>query len=220
MSTTLRVRIENRVITSTVINTITQLDETLRNFLSTINQNPNNSKHVIGLDIEKHFTSDGSNQVAEKVAIVKLCFGTSCLIIQLLHIKEPPCSLSEFFQLQELSFVGVGIKRCVEALNRDYGINCRNVVDLGELAADVKEMPSYRWFGLLDLCSKVCVSFDLNDNSWCNKSAETLGSWGGEILSKRQIVSATWGAFLCFCVGNQLFGGSLPDPEDSARDLK
>ncbi|XP_021839886.2 uncharacterized protein [Spinacia oleracea] len=117
-----KVSVQNREVTTTVVNTIPQLDKSLRKL--PITSKPPGLKYVVGIDIEKHYTRGiGDNQVAEKVAIVKLCFGNSCLIIQLLHMKEPPCSLAKFLQLQELSFVSVGIKRCVEALNRDYGIN-------------------------------------------------------------------------------------------------
>ena len=104
-----KVRVDNRTVTATVVKTIQELDTSLRKLLSNIRNNKNRDlKHIIGIDIQKHFKNMGVPQVNEKVAVISLCFSTHCLIIQLLHMGKPPCSLSEFMQLQDVSFVGVG----------------------------------------------------------------------------------------------------------------
>ncbi|CAO2826663.1 unnamed protein product [Amaranthus hypochondriacus] len=206
-----KIRVDNRTITTTVVKTIQELDTSLRKLLSTIRNNKNRDlKHIIGIDIQKHFTNFGVSQVNEKVAVISLCFSTHCLIIQLLHLGKPPCSLSEFMQLQDLSFVGVGINHIMDSLRTDYGIKCRNSVDLSQLAADVKNTQVFKSYNLVGLADKL-LFLDGNKKKY---DAEGFGNWGAAIMSSKQVESATWDAFMCFNVANKLFGGYLPESQE------
>ncbi|XP_010679503.1 3'-5' exonuclease [Beta vulgaris subsp. vulgaris] len=212
MSMSYEVRINGGVlVTTTVINTVAELDAHLTNFISVIHQNADISECVVGLDIEKDFRPHYSfarphhNFVAEKVAILKLCYGTSCLIIQLLHLNEAPYSLSNFLQLNWISFVGVGIKHCVEALDRDYGIKCRNAIDLGELVSTNIVAGRYRVYGLLDILKMFqCRNLELKKTFLSHCKAVAQSNWGVTTLSVEQIEAATFEAFLCFEVGNHI----------------
>ncbi|KAF9606838.1 hypothetical protein IFM89_029295 [Coptis chinensis] len=55
----------------------------------------------------------------------------------------------------KMTFVGVGIKDSVERLTRDYGLECRNAIDLGDLAASILEKPRMRGCGLGQLIAEI-----------------------------------------------------------------
>lgn len=149
----------DRCVNTTVINSGPQLDQHLREFLCTIFE-CTQTKMVVGLGVGKCYKDNhptpkygtSTGIIIGRVSTLKLSFKNTCLIIQLLHIKSASAliSLSKFLQLVELSFVGVGIKHSLNALERDYGITCRNAVGLGELGAAVKGEESLRACGLVD----------------------------------------------------------------------
>uniref|UniRef100_A0A7C9DAH5 3'-5' exonuclease domain-containing protein n=1 Tax=Opuntia streptacantha TaxID=393608 RepID=A0A7C9DAH5_OPUST len=214
MSITHKISIDGREVKTTVISTATELDGCLKDFLSAITQKPSNVKSVVGLGIETSFGgshNEAGSKVTERVAILKLCHYTTCLIIQLHLVSSAPCSLLGFFQRPELSFVGVGIRDSFKALEKEYGIKCRNAVDLGQLAATTEKNDLLRVYGLLDLTDKIC-DFAHHDKDMVDSFNEAaLSDWGVTALSKQQIEAAAWTCFLCFCIGNRLFGGYLPD---------
>ncbi|KAL2935043.1 hypothetical protein RDABS01_018162 [Bienertia sinuspersici] len=187
MSMTYKVRLESRVVKTTVINTVAQLDQSLRGLLVSISQNvrSNNLKCVVGLGVEKEFrpssTIDGG---------------------------RAPCCLSIFLQLRGLSFVGVGVEHCLKALERDYGIKCRNAVDLGELTATLKGKEMHRGYGLPDMAKELCFT-DMKEHLVNNFTAAALSNWGVATLSQKQVEAATSEAFICFYLGNDLYGGYL-----------
>lgn len=45
-------------------------------------------------------------------------------------LEHPPRRLDKFLRLQELSFVGVGLKDNLDALNQDYWLKRGNAADL------------------------------------------------------------------------------------------
>lgn len=204
--------------TTTVIATVAELDRCLKDLLSTITAEHSVSKRVVGLGIEKRFETTFTNyctgsKVVDRVAILNLCHGTTCLIIQLHRMSSPPFSLSAFLQRPELSIVGVGIKHSLEALETGYGISCRNTVDLAQLAASVKKKDQFRALGLFDLAYGVCqfCRFRDHDEKMVSDFHDVaLSNWDVTTLSKKQIEVATWTSFMCFYVGNDLLDGSLP----------
>ncbi|GAB4830600.1 hypothetical protein Ancab_020366 [Ancistrocladus abbreviatus] len=132
-------------------------------------------KRVVALDIEKVYTSSrNGGRIDEKVS------------------------------LPDISFVGVGIKHCVDCLERDYGINCRNAVDLGQLASRVRENQHVSAFGLADLAYEVAL-FNL-----VKAPGVAFSDWGAEKLSSEQVRAATSDAFVAYFTGNRLLGGVSP----------
>ncbi|KNA20347.1 hypothetical protein SOVF_052770 [Spinacia oleracea] len=212
------------VIKAKLINTVPQLDQSLRDLLASITKGSQDERRgtdhrcVVGLDIEKDCRPclgadvyGGNNQVTEKVAVLKLCYGGRCLIIHLLHFKEAPSSLSAFLQLNWISFAGVGIRHCLEALDMNYGIKCRNAVDLGQLAAVVFGQDRYRWYGLVDLAKMyfpkdVSVTKKLMSSS----SGAALSNWCAATLSEQQLEAAAVHAFVCFNLGHNLLKAKRP----------
>ncbi|XXG53928.1 hypothetical protein AAC387_Pa03g1939 [Persea americana] len=86
-----------------------------------------NHRPIVGLDIEwKPNRIPGCNN---KVAILQLCVGTRCLILQLLHFNYIPQSPKNFPGDANKIFVGVGIEEDSRKLYRDYGIDVQSLVN-------------------------------------------------------------------------------------------
>ncbi|KAI3971931.1 hypothetical protein MKX01_030132 [Papaver californicum] len=73
------------------------------------------------------------------VATLQLCVGCRCLIFQIKHADEIPCSLVEFLGNLDFTFVGVGI----------------DIVDLRYLAADRYNSKALKNDGLMGLAGVV-----------------------------------------------------------------
>ncbi|KAL2934935.1 hypothetical protein RDABS01_018054 [Bienertia sinuspersici] len=211
MSSIHQVQLGKVVVTTHVITTVEQLDQSLRELLWLTAQHEG-LKRVVALDIDKHYSPSASTKYTEKVATLTLCCGNSCLIIQLLQMDSlyASCYISEFLQLHQLTFVGLRIQHSLEALDRDYGIKCRNAVELSRILGS---NDGKKWllegYGLFDLA---CKAANMHAFMGVNESrqiynAANLTDWGATTLSKRQIKSATMRAYLCFYVSNYLYGG-------------
>ncbi|CAO2826664.1 unnamed protein product [Amaranthus hypochondriacus] len=192
-----------------VINTVEDLDQSLAELVVCI-QNKNQidsnggNRCVVGLDINHDFIPINPQKVYETVSILKLCFESTCLIIQLSFLKQLPYSLCNFLKLNWISFVGVGIKHCVESLEMSYGIKCRNAVDLRDLAESHKSNGKYKGYALIDLASLYFRSREDLRNLMLSSADVALSNWGVTTLSDRQMKSATLDAFACFYLGKHL----------------
>lgn len=88
--------IYRREVTTTVIATQPELDQCLKGILSTFTPKFSTTKRVVGLAIGgKKFETifNRGPKVRDRVAILKLCHSTTCLIIQFHDISSPPFSL-------------------------------------------------------------------------------------------------------------------------------
>ncbi|KAL8142645.1 hypothetical protein V2J09_015677 [Rumex salicifolius] len=179
---TYKFKIENREVKTTVVAAELHLSSCLSDFLSYISAD-RQIKRIVGLDIQIVYAS--IPDPSSKVAVLKLCAGRRCLVIQLLHFKSIPSSLACFLDLPDLSFVGVGINRCLAALERDYGLGCRNAVDLGQLVAKVRDKPYLTAFGLVDLANEVGLL-----NVSVKPPSVALSNWGTSSLTSDQTTRA------------------------------
>ncbi|KAL5716124.1 hypothetical protein ACHQM5_017854 [Ranunculus cassubicifolius] len=149
---------------------------------------------VVGLEIKL--------SIVGKVPILALCVREHCVILQLLKFKKIPDSLYNFLAQTAITFVGFGIKDSVARLHRDYGIDCRNAIDLSNLAASVLQKPHLSGVGsayISELVLKMDGPFVFTP---------IMNSWSSLILSKDQKLEIECCVFLSFAVGNKLFGGS------------
>ncbi|CAL8130147.1 unnamed protein product [Prunus armeniaca] len=94
-----------------------------------------NEKKVIGLDTEWTFVHDSLDSDSEtpsktKLAILTLCDGDCCLIVQLPYLDSAPRSLLNFLRLPDYTFVGIGIRENIAKLEKEYGFGCKNAFDL------------------------------------------------------------------------------------------
>ncbi|GAV83674.1 DNA_pol_A_exo1 domain-containing protein [Cephalotus follicularis] len=207
----IEVQIGNISVKTTVITDDITLENSLKELWSNMGRDEF-VKNVVGLGLEKRFTSGFNGAISSKVAALVLCAGYQCLIIELNSFQVIPFSLASFLDLSDITFVGVGIKQNVSNLRRDYGLECRNAVELGPLAAVVREKHYLSACGLPDIASACGVEV-------CKKSADVaLGNWGARKLRQECIRYATYDAYASFLVGNRLLQGIFPPLEDYLFD--
>jgi hypothetical protein len=177
-------------IKTTIITSESALEGGLKLLLSVIdaellkNNYVGNSSYerVVGLDIEKSFSSTSNGVVSEKVAVLKLCTENDCLIVHLTHLEKIPTSLAKFLDLSDITFVGICIKQNMGDLRRDYGVQCRNAVELGVLAAAVQNKPILEVYSLPDLF-KYVFKFPKWEKTFGKSTIVAFSDWGTSILS-------------------------------------
>ncbi|XP_077231961.1 uncharacterized protein LOC143865525 [Tasmannia lanceolata] len=86
---------------------------------------------VVGLDCE--LRPDDYSIIPSKVAVLQLCIGGKCLVLQIFYMVSIPLSLKRFLLDPKFTFVGIGIGDDVSKLMLDYGLNVCSVIDIGEL---------------------------------------------------------------------------------------
>jgi ribonuclease D len=152
-------------------------------------------KLVVGLDVEWRptFSADYS-----PTALLQLCVGRRCLIVQLLHADYLPDALADFLAEPNYRFVGVGVEGDADRLRDDYGLEVANKVDLGKLAAEVMHRPDLHHAGLKDIAG-VVMFVDMEKPHWVR-----AGPWDACSLSDQQIKYASIDAFVSFEVGRIL----------------
>lgn len=139
-------------------------------------------KSIVGLDIEKDYNHTESRdkfttQVTENITTLVVCSGKLCLIIRLSSMigSNAFCVVSKFLQLGELTFVGITsphliimttihpkkktfvgirIQYCISALEKQYGLKCRNSFELSQFRLKLKDnrkVTSFEGYTLVDL---------------------------------------------------------------------
>ncbi|RHN81013.1 putative ribonuclease H-like domain-containing protein [Medicago truncatula] len=193
------------LIETTVTNKQKVIDDILWSFL-----HPENYKgpKVIGFDIElsmcENKVSEEETNFETECAILNLCNGHSCLIIQLCHLDSFPTSLLNFLRLPDYTFVGVGINHNLAKLEKEYGVRCRNAVELGPLAASVRKMPSLSFCGVDELAVAV-NKLDLRNQ----RPLTTLfKDWGQSNLGKKLAKLATVNVYSYYMIVNTLLNGN------------
>ncbi|KAJ7973094.1 Werner Syndrome-like exonuclease [Quillaja saponaria] len=147
--------------------------------------NYSNSSHlrpIIGLDVEYKVSDDS----IVKAATLQLCSGSRCIIIQLCNMSVVPESLINLLSAPLFCFVGVRLLEKARLLRRDYGLECRNVMELRPILD----------MGVLTGCIGV-VPKPLN---------LIMSNWDAENLSMKQIESAAEDAHMFFKFGKMFFG--------------
>ena len=78
---------------------------------------------VVGTDTE------WSLHPSKKAAILQLCIGERCLIVQLSYMDNIPQSLKSFLMDSNFTFVGIGVSRDIAKL-LEYELNCSKSTDI------------------------------------------------------------------------------------------
>lgn len=166
---------------TTVTNSASFVDQFITELILSCNYSTSGPP-IIGLDVEIKVFDDSTNC---KAATLQLCSSSRCIIIQLINMEVVPQSLLNFLFAPLFCFVGVGIHKFLSLLGRDYGIECRNAVDLKP------------FLDLAVYCGCVGVS---------RKPLSIItGDWGADNLNMEQIESAATDAFTLFQVGKLIF---------------
>uniref|UniRef100_A0A2N9FUF2 3'-5' exonuclease domain-containing protein n=1 Tax=Fagus sylvatica TaxID=28930 RepID=A0A2N9FUF2_FAGSY len=177
-------KFKSKEIRTTIISHELALEGGLKLLLSKLSR-----KRIVGLDIEKSFSSPGHGVVSDKVALLKLCAENDCLLVHLILFTQIPTFLAKFLNLLDVKFVGISIKQNLADLERDYGIKCRNAVELGPLAAYVRMKPILRSYSLTELLNFFCP---FEKYYYYGKSTNVVFSdWGTSTLTMDQIRDAS-----------------------------
>ncbi|KAF5194927.1 Werner syndrome-like exonuclease-like protein [Thalictrum thalictroides] len=182
-----------------------ELDTELCKFIPLLNSSVKDDpvKSVVGLAIELSYKS--------KVPVLALWSRNHGVIVHLLHFESIPTSLFNFLSLSEITFVGIQIKDSIARLKRDYGLECRNATDLGQLAAAVLEKP------YLSCCGLQHLSFLVLGFEWSLSDSTVITSpWNALDLKEGQVKKVGTSAHFSFSIGNKLLGGSYIDKEMEA----
>ncbi|GLU16728.1 hypothetical protein SLE2022_331440 [Rubroshorea leprosula] len=198
MATVLVVSLGDDHVRTTVTQSETDVDRHIRDFLS----NRRNDKKVIGLDVELTLNEERSSISKSDVAILQLYDGDKCLIIQLPFFDSVPNSLFNFLQLPDFTFVGIGIKGSLTKLEKEYGLGCKNAVDLKQFAAEVMRKPQ------LGLCGVNELALMVGSLKLEKPTSVVFSDWGGEVLNKKQIKFAASNVYAYFKIANKLLNES------------
>lgn len=125
------VRFGSALIDTTVTSDTAVADEWVRSVRASSHRG---RRLIVGLDCE--WKPSHSSWATSKVAIVQLCVGTSCLILQLFYANCVPASIRSFLSDPAVRFVGIGVGEDAAKLADDYGLVCASPVDLESICND------------------------------------------------------------------------------------
>lgn len=171
--------------------TVTEKESDINRLVKTFLSNKNNRKKIIGLDTERVQKGRKLN----KTVLLQLCDGDNCLIVQLPNEGEDdnlPLSLFNFLNLPEFTFVGIGINKTMIRLESEFGLTCKNVVEIGPATWKLTDMTADVKFRISTI-----VSTERPTNA-------ILDDWEKFVLNKNQIKLAASNAYFAFGIGNIL----------------
>ena len=83
---------------------------------------------IVGLDCE--WKPNYRSWTTSKVAILQLCAGARCLVLQLFYVDRVPASVRSLLADPGVWLVGIGVGEDAAKLAADYGLACAAPVDL------------------------------------------------------------------------------------------
>ncbi|XP_042987410.1 uncharacterized protein LOC122315527 [Carya illinoinensis] len=134
-------------------------------------------------------------------ALLILCVGTRCLIVQLHCIDSFPESIKKFLSDENVCFVGMGVKNKVKKiLLWPQMENCKTGVELGHLAARVLKKPKIDGSsaGLVELASEVGLHIHEEPKS------ASFSDWSARVFSHEQVKYAIHDACTCYMIADYL----------------
>ncbi|MCL7037644.1 hypothetical protein MKW94_028313 [Papaver nudicaule] len=144
----------------------------------------------------KRINKKNSSSSSNKVAVLQLCHGNRCIIIQLIHLDAIPGSLGNLLSDRSIRFLGMDVAQDIARLDRDYGLKCWSTHEL--LPPAVAFVGGAR---LLPSTQKI-AGFSIEELDQVNIHSD----WSANILTNDQIKVATMSAYTCFKMGNMVFG--------------
>lgn len=124
-TTRLTVHFGSAMIDTTVTRDAAVADEWVRTVRAA---NPRGAPLIVGLDCE--WKPNYRSWTTSKVAILQLCAGDRCLVLQLFYVDRIPASIRSFLADPDVFFVGIGVGEDAAKLATDYGLTCASPVDL------------------------------------------------------------------------------------------
>ncbi|EFH40149.1 hypothetical protein ARALYDRAFT_331244 [Arabidopsis lyrata subsp. lyrata] len=158
--------------------TVTEKESDSNRLVKTFLSNKNNRKKIIGLDTEH--VQKGRN--LNKTVLLQLCDGDNCLIVQLPNEGEGEGDLFSIFSTYP----------SLHLLESEFGLTCKNVVEIGPATWKLTNMTADVKFRLSTI-----VSTERPTNA-------VLDDWEKFVLNKNQIKLAASNAYFAFGIGNIL----------------
>ncbi|KDP44091.1 hypothetical protein JCGZ_05558 [Jatropha curcas] len=143
---------------------------------------------LIGLDTEWCLPSESNGR--QKVAIIQLCVGERCLILQLCHADSIPLSLINFLGDEKFTFVGKEVWNDANKRSEGYGVHVARTKDMGHWASEKYNDRDIRKMGL-----KALVRQFLQKEIPKPKEI-TISEWNAKELRLEQIEYACLDAFV------------------------
>ncbi|KAK4415770.1 hypothetical protein Salat_2684400 [Sesamum alatum] len=149
-------------------------------------------KLLVGLDTEwlPNFAPGDDHPIA----ILQLCIGRHCLIVQLLHADCIPPILHAFLADPRHTFCGIGVQEDVKKLYDHHGLRVGSTVDLNDLTrlASGEDANEYRYMGLKRMALAVL------GKEMTKPKQVTLSKWDSLDLNFDQVEYAVIDAFVSF----------------------
>lgn len=158
------------------------------------------TKRVVGLSIMCSIDSQRYPGERNTPVLLQLCSDCFCVIIQLNYFKSTPSCLARFLECNYITFVGVGMSKKLEKLEKVYDLECSNYFELGPLAAEVNRRPHLSACGLLELFSEV-----YSQNLEIEMPEGVIScDYSREVKGEQQIRHAAFDAHAPFLIGQKL----------------
>ncbi|XP_031283876.1 Werner Syndrome-like exonuclease [Pistacia vera] len=137
-----------------------------------------------------------------RVVLLKLCTQVGCVLVRLSRYNSGPSYLKHFLSNEDIVFAGVHIKKDIKKLQKDYGIDIKNVVDLSELAASVLHQPRLLAYSVRGLASEVLLQ-PWKPRSWNMVKA----AWYAvPLIDHEMIQCATVDVYVAYKIAKKLIG--------------
>lgn len=176
------------LIQTTVTRKGSDIDRLVEAFLS----NKKNTKKIIGLDTER------AQKFGRRVEIVwlQLCDGDHCLVVQPPSVADNlPLSLFNFLNLPDFTFVGIDIKNTLMKLESEWGLTCKNAVELSPATWNLTNKAAGEIYLIRDVVSTL------------KPTSPVFDDWDKLLINKNQIKLAAMNAYFAFGIGNVLLHG-------------
>ncbi|KQK23303.1 Werner Syndrome-like exonuclease [Brachypodium distachyon] len=189
------VRFSSALIDTTVTSDAAAADEWARSVRAS---NPSGSGILVGLDCE--WKPCDHLPVPSKVAILQLCVGTSCLILQMFYVDRVPAGIRSFLGDPTVRCVGIGVGEDCGKLAVDYGIVCAAPVDLEDRCNQhlgIRSLFRNR-LGLKGYTREILGL------TMAKPRHVTMSNWETRDLSVAQVVYACIDAYVSYKLGERL----------------
>ncbi|KAK4855508.1 hypothetical protein QYF36_008072 [Acer negundo] len=122
---------------------------------------------IIGFDTEWSYVSTGyDGRMETRIVLLRFCSSTSCLIVKLTDDHGVLETLGSFLCNKDIVFAGVHIQKDLDKLQKQYGFEVRNFMDLNQLAAArQKFQPRLSLCGVRELASYVLYDYGMQSSS-------------------------------------------------------
>ncbi|KAL6626301.1 hypothetical protein ACP70R_030027 [Stipagrostis hirtigluma subsp. patula] len=206
-TTRLTVRFGSAAIDNTVTRDAAVADEWVRSVRASAPRGAGR-RLIVGLDCE--WKPNSCSWLSSKVAILQLCVGTRCLVLQLFYVNRIPATLRSFLADPDVRVVGVGVGEDAAKLDADYGLACAAPVDLEGLRNQYLGRVGGRRLGLKGFAREVLgLIMDKPINV-------TKSNWENHDLELAQIQYACIDAYVSYKLGEKyLYKRALKKPDST-----